>query len=68
MEVEVADGDLERVRDALHDAVVHHELRDKMNAVLHLTPTRYSPLTCELRDALADVEHMLFTSRRQRPD
>lgn len=50
-------SDLEKVHDVLVIAAKHHEMRDEMNACLHLAQTaRLSPLTAELlaeRDRVA---------------
>jgi hypothetical protein len=47
--IEVHQSDLEKIYDVLRVAAEHHELRDQMNAKLHLARTaRLSPLTSEL--------------------
>lgn len=54
-------SDLEKVQDALGQAVRHHLSRDEMNAALHLAPhARLSPLTSELQAAHARVKELLM--------
>lgn len=50
--MDVQRSDLEKVLDVVAKARLHHALRDRSNAALHLAETvRYSPLTSELSAA-----------------
>lgn len=44
--------DLEKMRDVVKKAVEFHKYRDRMNASLHMTPVRFSPLTSSLETVL----------------
>lgn len=44
--------DLEKMRDVVKKAVDFHKYRDRMNATLHMTPVRFSPLTSSLETVL----------------
>lgn len=52
-------SDLEKISDALEHAVEHHEAKDEMNAALHLSEPRYSPLTTLLRNAYSRTRDIL---------
>lgn len=50
---QVNKSDLDKIFDTLRNAEEFHQLRDRMNAQLHLArETRYSPLTSELSASL----------------
>ena len=57
--IEVHRGDLEKVYDALDNAVRHHKARDEMNAALHLAAPRYSPLASQLEAAKERIGALL---------
>lgn len=60
MVIEVHRSDLGKVLDVLDKAVDFHHHRDMMNAALHLSGVRYTPLTSELeanRQRVRDLLH-----------
>lgn len=63
--IEVHRSDLLKILDVLNTARRHHELRDEMNAALHLaTHARWSPLTSELAANADRVRFLLTLSPR----
>lgn len=50
---------LEDVLTALEAASKHFVLRDQANAVLHLTPVRYSPITLSVQRAASKMVNLL---------
>jgi septation ring formation regulator EzrA len=62
---EVQESDLLKLRDAITNAEEFHQLRDRMNAQLHLArETRYSPLTSELSAAHDRITAIIEGERR----
>ena len=55
MKIEVYHSDLLKIFDAIAKARDFHVLRDEMNAKLHMSECRYSPLTSTL---VAETERL----------
>lgn len=50
---------LQRLPQALYQALRHHAHQDEANAALHCAPVRFSPITFRLAEALADLNVFL---------
>lgn len=51
--------DLEKMLDVLTYVVRHHKRKDEMNAALHMTPTRYSPLTSSIETVVDRMKSLM---------
>ena len=58
-QVVVQRQDLEKMQDVLVYVLRHHKRKDEMNAALHMTPTRYSPLTSSIETVVDRVKSLL---------
>lgn len=56
--IEVEKSDLLKILDALEGAKDFHVLRDEMNAKLHKSEVRYSPLTTTLINEHIRLRHI----------
>ena len=56
--------DLEKMQDVMTYVLRHHKRKDEMNAALHMTPTRYSPLTSSI-ETVADRIKILLEGIRE---
>ena len=59
MKVSVEESDLQKIYDVLAKNVEYHMRRDDMNAALHMSITRYSPLTSETAAAMERLGLMM---------
>lgn len=57
--------DLEKMADVMVYVLRHHKRKDEMNAALHMTPTRYSPLTSSIETVKNRLDALLSGIREE---
>lgn len=63
--IEIDRSDLQKIYDALHAATVFFEKRDQMNSQIHLSETRYSPITSRLQNEGQRIRNLLFNETNE---